>query len=110
MRSHYLVLRRWVDRDLAHSHRPWSFVMPLTIIPIVIMLSVPDTNVGMRLVIETQLALLPWYAFVSWRLMRLFKAIDLKRDRRARGHNLLPPEYADSVSAATTAVQKRLQR
>jgi hypothetical protein len=105
MSSHYVRLRRIVDKDLANSVRPLTpslSFLPFFLLQIVLQ---QRSWAGWSLAISAGGA---WLMFVGWRAVRLLKAGALKGDRSYDQISkfALPPEYS-STESATKARQRR---
>ena len=109
MRRAYLKVRRWVDFDLAGSSRPLSILLPITLFVSGVPLGAYRSDFFVLFGIPLLCLTFAISGFLVWRCIRLTAALDLRADRR-RKKNDLPPEYANTVSAATTARLLRSRR
>ena len=96
----YRKVRRWVDDDLAHQHRPLSLFAPLILAALMMMPVRPGADAFLPLLGVVLTLFCAWNVFVVWRIARILRAAAIKGDREfdRYGKYQLPPEYAASES------------
>lgn len=104
LRKTYLLMRRWADRSwIDHGPRPPA-ILP-TFLLCLLALLVPHTPVTTALF---GLAAV-WFAFVTWRGIRLLRAMAVYGDRQfdRKDKYSLAPEYRRSESTLRAKRRKR---
>jgi hypothetical protein len=107
----YLILRRWIDHDIAHRYRAPSVQISSVVTGFLVISLLFAEGWLMRLALITLLLISSiCTGFVFWRLSRIVRAFTIKGDREydQKGKFLLPPEYANSES--TTTAERRNRR
>ncbi|MFC5344553.1 hypothetical protein ACETK8_18035 [Brevundimonas staleyi] len=109
--STYLIVRRWIDHDIAHRYRAPSVQVSGLLTGLLVMILLLAEGWLLRLAIFPLLLVSSaWTGFVFWRVSRITRALTIKGDRQydQKGKFMLPPEYANSES--TTAAERRKRR
>lgn len=111
--SAYLVVRRWVDHDIAHHHRaPSVSLSGILTISLAFALVRADGWVSRMAWLGPLLLSLAWTGFVLWRAWRVTRAVTIKGDRQydRKTKFKLPPDYSGSESVLAASRRRRQSR
>ena len=111
--SAYLVVRRWVDHDIAHHHRaPSVSLSSILTISLAFALVRADGWVSRMAWLGPLLLSSAWTGFVLWRAWRVTRAMTIKGDRQydRKTKFKLPPDYSGSESVLAASRRRRRSR